>query len=39
MPLDELKTLGIDLNKEDIIKLAIEYFDNLIDEYIKIKNE
>lgn len=38
MPLDELKTIDIDLSKEDIINEAIKYFDNLIDEFSKIYN-
>lgn len=36
MPLDELKTIDIDLSKEDVINEAIKYFDSLIDEYKKI---
>lgn len=39
MPLDELKTIGIDLTKTDVIEEAINYFDNLIDEFEKIYNQ
>ena len=38
MPLDELKTIDIDLTKENIIEDAISYFDNLIDEFENIYN-
>lgn len=37
-PVDELKTIDIDLSKEDVFISAINYFDNLIDEFIKIIN-
>ena len=37
-PIDELKTLGIDLEKEDIFKEAINYFDSLIDKFYEIYN-
>ena len=37
-PLDELKTLDIDLTKEDVFKDAINYFDKLIDEFEEIYN-
>lgn len=39
MPLDELKTLGIDLLSGEVIEEAISYFDSLIDEFEKINNE
>ena len=38
MPLDELKTIGIDLEKPEVIEEAIKYFDNLIDEFETIYN-
>lgn len=38
MPLDELKTLGIDLTKTEVIEEAINYFDSLIDEFENIYN-
>lgn len=38
MPLDELKTIDIDLSKKDVIEEAISYFDNLINEFEKIYN-
>ena len=38
MPLDELKTLGIDLTKTDAIEDSIRYFDSLIDEFEIIYN-
>lgn len=37
-PLNELKTLGIDLEKEDVFNEAINYFDKLIDEFEEIYN-
>ena len=37
-PIDELKTLGIDLSKEDIFISAIDYFDSLIDKFYEIYN-
>ena len=37
-PIDELKTLGINLEKEDIFIEAINYFDSLIDKFIEIYN-
>ena len=39
MPMDELKTIGIDLEKKEVIEDAIKYFDNLIDEFEKIYYE
>ncbi|MBP3635008.1 MAG: oligoendopeptidase F [Bacilli bacterium] len=36
MPLDELKTIDIDLSKEYVFNEAINYFDNLIDELKKV---
>ena len=38
MPLDELKTIGIDLEKPEVIEEAIKYFDSLIDEFETIYN-
>ncbi|MEG2351320.1 MAG: oligoendopeptidase F [Bacilli bacterium] len=32
-PLDELKTIGIDLSDEKIIKNAIDYFDKMIEKF------
>ena len=37
-PIETFKVLGIDLNKEETYKNAIEYFDKLIDKYYEIKN-
>ena len=37
-PTETFKVLGIDLNKEETYKNAIEYFDKLIDKYYEIKN-
>ena len=37
-PIDELKTLGIDLEKEDVFIDAINYFSSLIDKFIEIYN-
>ena len=36
-PLDELKTMGIDMTKKDVIESAINMFDNLIDQFKSIK--
>ncbi len=33
MPQDELKMIDIDLSKEDVFNEAVNYFDNLIDEF------
>ena len=38
MPIDELKTIGIDLEKPEVIEEAIKYFDGLIDEFETIYN-
>ena len=37
-PTETFKVLGIDLNKEETYKNAIEYFNKLIDKYYEIKN-
>ena len=37
-PIDELKTIDIDLSKEDVFISAISYFDSLIDKFIEISN-
>lgn len=37
-PVEELKTLGIDLSKEDVFIDAINYFDSLIDKFTQIYN-
>ena len=37
-PVDELKTLEIDLNEEKVFVDAINYFDGLIDKFIEIYN-
>ena len=37
-PIDELKTIDIDLSKEDVFISAINYFNSLIDEFYKIIN-
>lgn len=34
-PVDELKTLGIDMNDEKIIKSAIDYFEEILNEFEK----
>lgn len=38
MPLDELKTIGFDLNDTKIIEEGIQYFDELLDEFMVIYN-
>lgn len=38
MPLDELKTIGLDLNDPKIVNGAIEYINKLIDEFKDIYN-
>ena len=38
MPLDELKTIGLDLTNTKVIEEAIKYFDELIDEFMVIYN-
>ena len=38
LPTDELKTIGIDLENPTFMQEAINYFDNLIDEYERIYN-
>ena len=38
MPLDELKTIGIDLTKTEVLEEAIKYFDKLIDKFEEIYN-
>lgn len=38
MPLDELKVIGVDLTKADVILDAINYFDELIDKFKEINN-
>lgn len=38
MPLDELKTIGLDLNDNKVIEEGISYFDKLIDEFVKVYN-
>lgn len=38
MPLDELKTIGFDLNDNKIIEEGINYFNELIDQFINIYN-
>ncbi len=38
MPLDELKTIGLDLNDPKIVKGAIEYINKLIDQFKEIYN-
>ncbi len=38
-PENLLKKMGVDLTKEEVINDAINYFDNLIDQFIKISKE
>ncbi len=38
MPLDELKTIGIDLTKQDAINEGIKYFDELVSKFKEIYN-
>lgn len=37
-PLDELKTIGFDLNDTNVIEQAIHYFDELLDKFMVIYN-
>lgn len=37
-PLDEMKTIGFDLNSKEIIEAGINYFSELIDEFMVIYN-
>ena len=37
-PLDELKTIGFDLNDTKVIEQAIHYFDELLDKFMVIYN-
>ncbi len=38
MPLDELKTIGLDLSKTEVIEEGIKYFNQLIDEFEELYN-
>lgn len=38
-PINAIKTLGVDLEKEDVYKEAIEFYDSLIDKFEKIYKE
>ena len=38
-PIDSFKTLGIDITKKEVYEEAINYFDKMIDEFIKVSKE
>ena len=38
-PIEAFKILGIDLTKDEVYIGALNYYNNLIDEYLKIRNE
>ena len=38
-PIDSFKILGIDITKKEVYENAIKYFDNMLDEFVRISKE
>ena len=38
-PIDAIKILGIDLTKKEVYENAIKYFDDMLDEFVRISKE